>query len=70
MFPKVGLEADGWNDDKAFVLDVHENCHVLLVHGSGFCPEYGCSHFRLVFLPSEVTLEEAMDRLERFMTER
>ena len=54
-------------DDKAFVLDVLEKTHVLLVHGSGFDPVYGTDHFRLVFLPPLDVLEDALDRLETYM---
>ncbi len=70
MFPQVDLDAGGWEDDKAFVLDVLDQCHTLFVHGSGFCPQFGCNHFRLVFLPPEALLNEALDRLEQFMAER
>ncbi len=41
--------------------------HVLMVHGSGFSPLYGKGHFRLVFLPSLEIINEAFDRIERFM---
>ena len=65
MFPS--LEPCVEMDDKAFVLDVLEKTHVLLVHGSGFDPVYGTDHFRLVFLPPLDVLEDALDRLETYM---
>ncbi len=65
IFPKVEEE-----DDKQFVLDVLNNAHVLFVHGSGFCPVYGKSHFRSVFLPPIETIEKAMNALERYMENR
>jgi len=66
IFPKVEA-IDSWKDDKEFVLDVLNKAHVLLVHGSGFSPEYGKNHFRAVTLPPMEMLEEAFNRLESFM---
>ena len=54
------------HDDKSFVLDLLHQEHVLLVHGSGFSPEFGAGHVRLVYLASEEALHEAFDRIERF----
>ena len=54
-------------DDKRFVLDLLHEEHVLVVHGSGFSPEYGQGHFRLVFLPDVEVLDEAFDRIDRFL---
>ena len=54
-------------DDKSFVLDLLHQEHVLLVHGSGFSPEFGAGHVRLVYLASEEALHEAFDRIERFL---
>ena len=61
---------DGWKSDKDFVLDVLHEAHVLLVHGSGFSPEYGQGHFRAVTLPSMDMLEEAFNRMDSFMGKR
>ncbi len=66
IFPKVDL-GNRWKDDKEFVIDVLNNAHVLFVHGSGFSPVYGQSHFRSVFLPPLNVLEEAFNSLEKFM---
>lgn len=70
-FPRIDPLADGkkapWKNDKEFVLDFLEKEHVLTVHGSGFGKRYGKDHFRIVFLPQEETLTEAMHRLGRFM---
>ena len=47
----VKLTDEKWaNNDKKFVLDLLHEEHVLLVHGSGFSPEYGKGHIRLVYL--------------------
>ena len=54
-------------DDKAFVLDLLHRHHVLLVHGSGFSPEFGNGHFRMVCLPPIDLLAEAFDRIETFL---
>ena len=66
MFPKLTRERWAKND-KQFVLDLLHEEHVLLVHGSGFSREYGSGHVRLVFLPGTEILEEAFDRINRFM---
>ncbi|MCG7841007.1 MAG: aminotransferase class I/II-fold pyridoxal phosphate-dependent enzyme, partial [Methanomassiliicoccales archaeon] len=65
MFPKI--ESDHWKTDKDFVLDVLNECHVLVVPGSGFCPVYGKDHFRMVFLPNIDILGKAFDSIESFM---
>ena len=54
-------------DDKKFVLDLLHKKHVLLVHGSGFSPEMGKGHFRMVCLPEVSVLSEAFDRIESFI---
>jgi len=55
-------------DDKQFVLDLLHEEHVLVVHGSGFSAEMGQGHFRLVYLANEEVLNEAFDRIDRFLT--
>jgi aspartate/methionine/tyrosine aminotransferase len=66
VFPKIHLNSC-WKDDQHFVLDLLNKTGVLTVHGSGFGKAFGASHFRIVYLPKEDVLEEAMDRLELFM---
>ena len=64
----VRLTDEIWaNDDKKFVLDLLHEEHVLLVHGSGFSPEKGKGHFRLVYLADEANLNCAFDRIEDFL---
>ena len=64
----VRLTDEKWsNDDKEFVLQLLHEEHVLVVHGSGFSPELGGGHFRIVFLPDEDVLDEAFNRIERFL---
>ena len=36
-------------------------------HGSGFDPEFGSGHFRTITLPPMEVLEEAYDKIERFI---
>lgn len=68
IFPKIEAMDQGlWKDDKAFVLDLLQETHVLVVHGSGFCPTYGKHHFRAVFLPPIDVQEKAYDAFESFM---
>ena len=63
----VRIEHPGYQDDKQFVLDLLHQEHVLLVHGSGFSPERGSGHVRIVHLADPETLNEAFDRIDRFL---
>lgn len=64
----VRLLDEKWaNDDKQFVLDLLHEEHVLVVHGSGFSPQLGKGHFRLVYLPDVEVLNEAFNRIESFL---
>ena len=64
-FPRI--DSKHWTNDMDFVLDILDNCHVLLVPGSGFDEKYGKMHFRAVFLPPLDTLGEAFDSIESYM---
>lgn len=71
IFPKIEAMNEGiWKTDKEFVLDLLNEAHVLVVHGSGFCTTYGKDHFRAVILPTLDTLEEAFNKIESFMNKR
>ncbi len=60
IFPKIeAMKENLWKNDKEFVLDLLHTKHVLVVHGSGFCPTYGKNHFRAVILPDLKTLERS-----------
>jgi len=64
----VRLTDEKWaNNDKEFVLNLLHEEHVLVVHGSGFSPERGVGHIRLVYLADEATLNTAFDRIEAFL---
>jgi alanine-synthesizing transaminase len=66
VFPEINLNSR-WKDDLQFVVDLLEKTGVLTVHGSGFGTAFGAGHFRIVYLPSEQVLEQAMDKLEYFV---
>ena len=66
MFPKLDPAIYPIEDDQAFIAELLEAERVLLVQGSGFNwaqPD----HFRLVFLPHEDNLREAIGRIARFL---
>jgi aspartate/methionine/tyrosine aminotransferase len=64
----VKLTDEKWSsNDKEFVLQLLHEEHVLVVHGSGFSPELGIGHFRIVYLPEMDVLNEAFDRIDNFL---
>ncbi|MDR1368188.1 MAG: aminotransferase class I/II-fold pyridoxal phosphate-dependent enzyme, partial [Candidatus Accumulibacter sp.] len=66
MFPRLDPDIYPIGDDQAFIADILREERVLLVQGSGFnWPKP--DHFRLVFLPYEDDLEEAIGRIARFL---
>ncbi len=66
LFPKLDPEIYPIEDDQQFVADLLKEEKVLLVQGSGF--NWGKpDHFRVVFLPHEDVLKEAIRRLARFL---
>ena len=66
LFPKLDPEMYPIEDDQQFVADLLKEEKVLLVQGSGF--NWGKpDHFRVVFLPHEDVLKEAISRLARFL---
>jgi alanine-synthesizing transaminase len=66
LFPKLDSEMYPIEDDQQFVAELLKEEKVLLVQGSGF--NWGApDHFRVVFLPHEDVLKEAIGRLARFL---
>ena len=66
MFPRLDPKIYPIQDDQKFFLDLLEETRVMLVQGSGFnWPEP--DHFRIVFLPHEDDLREAIGRVARFL---
>lgn len=54
-------------DDKKWVEGLIEKTGVVTVHGSGFGQKPGTSHFRIVLLPDEKTLENACNLISNYM---
>ena len=66
MFPKLDPQIYPVQDDQDFFLQLLEETKVMLVQGTGFnWPDP--DHFRIVFLPHEDDLREAIARVARFL---
>jgi alanine-synthesizing transaminase len=66
MFPKLDPTIYPVQDDQDFFLQLLEETKVMLVQGTGFnWPD--ADHFRIVFLPHEDDLREAIGRVARFL---
>ena len=66
MFPKLDPVMYPIKDDQKFFLELLEETRVMLVQGTGFNwaePD----HFRIVFLPHEEDLREAIGRIAKFL---
>jgi alanine-synthesizing transaminase len=66
MFPRLDPKMYPIEDDQQFFLVLLEETKVMLVQGTGFnwpTPD----HFRIVFLPHEDELREAIGRMARFL---
>jgi alanine-synthesizing transaminase len=66
LFPKLDAEMYPIEDDQQFIADLLREEKVLMVQGSGFNwvkPD----HFRVVFLPHEDVLKDAIGRFARFL---
>ena len=66
MFPRLDPVIYPIEDDRQFFMEVLRATRVMLVQGTGFnwpSPD----HFRIVFLPHEDDLREAISRLARFL---
>lgn len=66
MFPRLDPRLYPIDNDQEFIAELLQEERVLLVQGSGFnwpVPD----HFRLVFLPHEDDLREAIARIARFL---
>ncbi len=66
LFPRLDPAVYPIADDQQFILELLEEERVLLVQGSGFnWPQP--DHFRVVILPHEDELREAIGRISRFL---
>jgi len=66
MFPRLDPSLYPIKDDQAFILELLQETKVMLVQGTGFNWK-GSDHFRIVFLPHEDDLREAIGRIARFL---
>ena len=68
MFPRLDPALYPIQDDRQFFMEVLRATRVMLVQGSGFnYPDN--QHFRIVFLPHEDDLREAIRRLAEFLAQ-
>jgi len=66
MFPRLDPKIYPIKDDRQFFLELLQETRVMLVQGTGFnwaSPD----HFRIVFLPHEDDLREAIGRIAKFL---
>ena len=66
MFPRLDPKLYPIKDDQVFILELLQETKVMLVQGTGFNWK-GSDHFRIVFLPHEDDLREAIGRIARFL---
>jgi len=66
MFPKLDPKVYPIADDRQFFLELLKATRVMLVQGTGFNWKQP-DHFRIVFLPHEDDLREAINRIARFL---
>jgi len=66
MFPKLDPVMYPIKDDRQFFLELLRETRVMLVQGTGF-NWLNPDHFRIVFLPHEDELREAIGRIARFL---
>src|SRR5512143_2805873 len=66
LFPKLDPKLYPIHDDQKFILNLLEEERVLVVQGSGFNWPHP-DHIRVVFLPHEEDLTEAIGRMSRFL---
>jgi len=66
MFPKLDPVMYPIKDDRQFFLELLRETRVMLVQGTGF-NWLNPDHFRIVFLPHEDDLREAIGRIARFL---
>jgi alanine-synthesizing transaminase len=66
MFPRLDPKMYPIQDDRQFFLELLQETRVMLVQGTGFNWRQP-DHFRIVFLPHEDDLREAVGRIARFL---
>ncbi|MES2192643.1 MAG: pyridoxal phosphate-dependent aminotransferase [Pseudomonadota bacterium] len=66
MFPRLDPKVYPIKDDRQFFLELLKETKVMLVQGTGFNWPHP-DHFRIVFLPHEEDLREAINRIAKFL---
>lgn len=66
MFPRLDPNMYPIKDDQQFFLELLQETKVMLVQGTGFNWK-STDHFRIVFLPHEDDLREAISRIAKFL---
>jgi alanine-synthesizing transaminase len=66
MFPRLDPKVYPIKDDQQFFLELLQETKVMLVQGTGFNWK-STDHFRIVFLPHEDDLREAISRIAKFL---
>lgn len=67
IFPKMDVKKFNITNDEQFALDLLKEKKILITCGTGF--NWGePDHFRIVYLPNLVQLEEAMERMKDFFS--
>jgi alanine-synthesizing transaminase len=66
MFPRLDPKVYPIQDDQQFFLELLQETKVMLVQGTGFNWQT-TDHFRIVFLPHEDDLREAIARIAKFL---
>ena len=68
MFPRLDPAVYPIEDDRQFFLELLRETKVMLVQGTGF-NWHAPDHFRIVFLPHEDDLREAIGRIAKFLAD-
>ena len=69
LFPKIDIEKFGFESDRDFARQLLDDKHILIIPGSGFsCVDN--KHFRIVMLPEENQLRDAMKDIGDFLSKR
>ncbi len=69
IFPRLDMERYGFESDRAFARALLDEKHILVIPGTGF----GCTdknHFRIVMLPEENELRNAIKEIGDFLSKR
>ena len=67
IFPKMDVKKFNIHSDQQMALDLLRRQRILVTAGTGFnWPEQ--DHFRIVYLPNLITLQDAVEKLDKFFT--